>query len=329
MMHTITTAALLATLAACGASPQQTSAPDVAAAPDAEKQAVTATYILGPEDQIAIHVVDAEEVGNTPFRIDMNGYIRVPLIGRVPAGGLTVEQLEADLTHRFKAFLLDPDVSVKIAEFGSQPVSIIGCVKNPGVHQLQGRKTLVQMLSEAGGLSTDAGPFVKVTRRILWGRIPLPGATLDPAGDFSVAQIRLKSILNADNPEQNIIICPNDVISVPRAEMIYVTGQVVRSGGFVLNERESMSVAQALALAGGLDHSASPQNSRILRYSTGAASRVEIAVDIKKILAGHAEDLMLKPDDILFIPTSAPKKAALRAVEAAIQIGTGVVIWRR
>ncbi len=287
------------------------------------------SYVLGPDDQILIRAVEAEEISEKPIRIGLDGYIRLPMVGRIRAGGLTVEELESALIAQLRPFIKNPDVSVVVSEFRSQPVSVIGAVRTPGVHQLQGRKTLVEMLSMAGGLSEDAGPIAKVTRGLEWGRIPVPGAADDPTGKFSVAEVRLKAILGASNPEQNIVIRPNDVISVPRAEMIYVTGQVMRSGGFVLNERESMTVLQALALAGGADRAASTQNSRILRPARGSTGREEIPVNVKMILQSKAEDVALKPDDILFIPSSVPTRAAIRALESAIQIGTGLVIWRR
>jgi len=246
----------------------------------------------------------------------------------VRAAGLTVEQLEAELVSRLKAYIQKPEVAVSITEFRSQPVSVLGAVKSPGVHQLQGRKTLVEILSLAGGLNTDAGHSVKITRRQEWGKIPLRNAASDPSGQFSVAEVGLKSIMEATNPEENIVIRPHDVITVPRAEMVYVIGQVQRSGGFVLNERENISALKALSLAGGLDRAASPQHSRILR-SAGGSNRLEITLDLKKILAGKAPDVPLQPEDILFVPASTPKKAAIRAAEAAVQIGTGIIIWRR
>ena len=142
-----------------------------------------------------------------------------------------------------------------------------------------------------------------------------------------MAEINLPSIIDARNPEDNIAILPNDVISVPRGRMIYVVGEVEKSGGFVLNERGSMSVLQAVSLAGGLHTTASAQNARILRGPGGAAGRTEIAVDVKKILAGKARDQELQADDILFIPTSKVQKAGIRALEAAIQLGTAA-LWR-
>lgn len=286
-------------------------------------------YVLGPGDQISIRALDAEEISNLAVRIDMSGHLRLPMAGRIHASGLTVPQLEAEIVSRLREYINEPEVVVSIVEFRSQPVSILGAVKNPGVHQLQGRKTLVEILSLAGGLADEAGHSVKVARRLEWGPIPLSNAANDEAGEFSVAEVSLRSIMEARNPAENIVICPHDVITVPRAEMVYVIGQVVRSGGFILKERETLSVLQALSLAGGLDRAAAPHNSKILRPAKGSKQRAEIGVNLKKILSGQATDIPLQSEDILFIPSSASKKALTRAAEAAIQIGTGVVIWRR
>jgi polysaccharide export outer membrane protein len=286
-------------------------------------------YVLGPDDVISLRVADGPDLSEKPVRVDAEGYIRLPLLERVKAGGLTVEQLVARLAEALRPFLHNPDVSVSILEYRSQPVSVIGYIKSPGVHQLQGRKTLVEVLALAGGLTDDAGYTIKVTREIQRaGRIQLPSAADDDFKRFSVAQIDISSLLGATHPEQNIIVLPHDVISVPRGQLIYVTGEVGRSGGFVLKEMESMSVLQALSLAGGVGPNASAQNSRILR-ANGESSRIEIRVDLKRIWAGKSADLSLKPDDILFVPTSASKKVAVRSIEAAIQMATGVVIWRR
>lgn len=286
------------------------------------------SYVLGPDDQVTVRIVEAENIGKDPYRIDMDGDLRLPMIGRVRAGGRTVEGLEAELVGRFRTFIQEPDITVTITEFRSQPVSILGAVKAPGVYQLQGRRTLVEALSLAGGMDQTAGSCVKITRNLSSGPIPLKSALTDPTGEFSVAEVSVKGILEARNPEENILIRTGDVISVPRAELIYVTGQVQKSGGFVLNERETITVLQALSLAGGIDHAASPQNARIMRRGA-AADRSEIPVDLRKILEGKVKDVNMQPEDILFIPSSTPKKAAMRAVEAAIQLGTGLVIWRR
>lgn len=286
-------------------------------------------YVVGPGDQIAFRVVNAEEINEKPVAVDLSGYVRLPMIGRFRVGGLTVSQIETEAGERLKAFFLRPDVSVSIIEFRSQPVSVIGAVRNPGIQQVQGRKTLVEMLSLAGGLDPSAGSTLKITRQREWGRIPLSSAEDDPTGQFSVAEVSLRSILQAKAPEENIQVKPNDVISVPKADNIYVIGQVQKAGEFVLHEREDVTILQALSMAGGLERTAQPQHSRILRRTSGTAERTEIPVNVRKILDGKASDVSLKADDILFVPSSLPKKAAIRALEAAVEIGTGVVIWRR
>ncbi len=234
------------------------------------------SYVLGPGDQVTIHVLDLVEIGDSPFRIDMRGNIYVPLAGRLQAAGLTVDQLEAALAERLKQYLHNPVVTASVFEFRSQPVSVLGAVNTPGVHQIRGGTSLFEVLSEAGGLKTDAGNSIKITRRREFGPIPLPGAAMDGSGQFCVAQISVKSVMEARNPQENIQIRPNDVISVPKAELVYVVGAVKRAGGFTLSEREQISVLQALSLAEGLEGVASPANAKILRPSDGEKTRTEI-----------------------------------------------------
>jgi polysaccharide export outer membrane protein len=290
--------------------------------------AAASTYLLGPEDQINIRILEAQEIADKPVPIDPQGYIELPLAGKVQAAGLTTGQLQQDLTKRLRAYIKDPHVVVSIGEFHSQPVSVIGEVTTPGLQQLRGRKTLAEVLSQAGGLKPEAGNLLKITRRLEFGRIPLENAQDDPSGQFSVAEIKLSSIIEAKDPQQNIAIQPYDVISVPKGEMVYVVGEVEKAGGFVLNAKERISVLQSLSLAGGLRANAAPGSARILRASQNGGDRTEIPIDLKKILEGRDEDRALQPDDILFVPTSKAKPAAIRALEAAITLGTGVVIWR-
>jgi polysaccharide export outer membrane protein len=287
-------------------------------------------YALGPDDQIMIRALDADEISDKTFRINPSGFLTLPLLGRVQAAGLTIEQLEADLTKRLKTYVQDAHVSVTVMEFRSQPVSVIGAVKNPGIVQLQGRKTLLEVLSLVGGLREDAGSSVKVTRSVDWGSIPLPDAHKDPSGKFTVGNVQVREILEGRNPTSNILICPNDVISVARADIVYVIGEVNKAGGFVLSDRNSMTVLQALAMAGGLGRTAASQRAKVLRGE--GAQREEVPLDVKKILAGKASDVPLRPDDILFIPNSTGKFVALSALETSIRtagmITGGVIIYR-
>lgn len=283
---------------------------------------VRSSYILGAEDLIVVHALNVPDISDKPLRLDLNGDIKIPMVGRIHAGGLTSEQLEAELTKRLSVYLENPDVAVSIAEFHSQPVSIIGQVNSPGVHQIEGRKTLVEILSEVGGVNANAGPTLTITRRIEWGRIPLADAKDDPTGKFSIAEIELKPLIDAKTPEKNIVICPYDVISVPHAESVYVIGEVAKAGPLLLNERHTMTVIEAISSSGGVLHTAAAGNAKIIRPVAGSPTWTERPVDIKKILKGQAKDQTLVAGDILFVPDSTGKRAGLRALEAAIQMGT-------
>lgn len=291
-------------------------------------RSTTTNYTLGPGDQISVGALELDEISKVPYRLDSSGFVNIPLAGRIQAAGLAVSQLESEIERRLKTYQLRPAVSVSILEFRSQPVSIIGAVNAPGVHHLEGKKTLVEALSLAGGLRADAGSTVKLTRQLAYGRIPLKSAADDASGAFSVAEVKVKTILDASDPAENIYMAPNDVISVPKAEMIYVVGEVQRSGGFTLAEDESMSVLQALSLAGGLKSTASPKTAVILRSRPGSPQRQEEPLNLKRTLEGSGEDTPLHRDDILFVPTNKPKAVALRTIEAAVSAGTGIAIWR-
>jgi len=290
---------------------------------------VPSTYVLGPEDVVQFYGVDAEEIVNRPYRIGPDGQISLPLVGRLQVGGLTVRELEEAVNGRLKSIIRDPRLVAHIFEFHSQPISVVGAVNQSGTQQLQGRRSLLEMISQAGGLRQDAGYSIRITRRIEWGDLPLPGARVDATGKFSVGEVYIKELISAQRPADNIQILPDDVITVPKAELVYVLGDVRRSGGYVLAERQTMSVVEAVAMAEGLERSAKASNSRILRVIPGQTPRREIPIDIKAILAGKAEDVSLQPGDILFVPSSVSKMIGMRTSEAIIQAVTGIAIWRR
>lgn len=266
------------------------------------------------------------------MRIDGDGEIQVPLVGRVHIAGLSVQQAQQELNKRLSTYIRDPQITLSVKELRSQPVSILGAVNAPGVHQVRGDKTLLEMLALAGGVRADAGHRIRITRQIEWGCIPLPNAKLDPSGQFGVGEVSVHEIMTGQIPQGNIQVLPHDVISVPRAEMVYVIGDVKRSGGFVIGDNESMSVLQALSLAEGMNGTANRRRAKILRPAAAGGQRAEIVVDVKAILEGRSEDVALHADDILFIAGSSGKKASLRALETAIQTGTGLLtgllIWR-
>ena len=289
-------------------------------------------YVLSPDDGLSVNVVDLAELDQKTLgvvRVDHQGNIHLPLAGRIQASGLTVEKLEKQIASRLSGIMNNPEVSVSIAEYRNHPVSVLGAVRNPGVYQVSGRKTLFEVLSLAGGLNPDAGNEVKITRQTSAGRLPLPGVTTDKSGEFEIGQLNVRKVMEAKSPDENIEVLPNDVITVPKAELIYVVGAVHRAGGFPLIEKEQISVLQAVSLAEGLDRVAGAKSARILRESVPGAERTELHVNVAEILDGRAKDVSLQANDILFIPVSIPKSAAIRAMEVAIQAGTGIAVFGR
>ena len=194
--------------------------------------------------------------------------------------------------------------------------------------QVTQHKRLLEGLSMAGGLAPEAGDKIKISRRKTTGPLPLPNAALDNSSEFYIGQVDVRALMQATDPELNIEVLENDVITVPRAELVYVIGAVKKAGGFTLGEREQMSVLQALSLAEGLDRAASPRTARLLRENSPGKQRSQIPINLKPIMAGVAPDVPLRANDILFIPTSGTKIATTRGLETAIQLGTGVLIWR-
>ncbi len=289
----------------------------------------SSSYVLGPDDQLSVFVPDLEDSFTRPARVDLNGDVDLPLVGHLHAAGLTSEQLESELNHQLKKYLKEPAAVITITEFHSQPISVLGQVMSPGIHQIQGRKTLFEVLSIAGGLRPDAGSTVKITRDLKWGAIPLPNAHQDPTGRFSVASVGVKSIMNAANPAENIAIRPDDIISVPKAEVVYVVGSVVKPGGFILGENETLSSLQVLSLAEGLQKTAAADRAKILRPVGDSSARTEIPVNLKRLMADKAPDVWLKANDILFVPNSAAKTVGYRSLEAIVQAAGGAALYGR
>jgi polysaccharide export outer membrane protein len=281
----------------------------------------SAIHRYGPGDTLSIWAFGLDEIGKNPVQIDSRGDIDLPLLGTIHASGLTGTELRAALLTRLQEHVREPQVSVNLLSSKSQPVSVIGGVNTPGVYQLQSGKTLVEALSGAGGLRSDAGHSIKITRLAQWGPLPLPD--MNAEGGFLSATVKVKELLEGRNPSVNIQVRPGDVISVPRAEMVYVVGEVTRAGGFVLNDNEHLSVLKALSLAGGLTRNAARKHARILRDR-----KLHSQVDLSPMLAGKAPDMPLLPDDVLFVPDSKAKTVTSRAIETALGLATGMLIWR-
>lgn len=307
-------------------------------------------YRIGAEDLLEITVFEAPELNRT-LRVAASGEISLPLLGAVRAGGLTPYELERVLEELLRRrYLKDPHVGVYVRELQSHPVSVFGAVKKPGVFQIRGAKTLIEVLSLAEGLADDAGDTVIVMRsgNLQPGEAKKsgnpeagepPAPTKPGDGDASSPQpalqpaasveINLKQLLESGDPRSNVPVYPGDILKVTRAGIVYVVGEVKKPGGFVLQNNENISVLQAIALGEGLTRTAARQRARIIRTEEATGERREIPLNLEKILQGQAPDPLLQPKDIVFVPNSTAKSALYRSAEAALSIVSGVIIWRR
>jgi polysaccharide export outer membrane protein len=300
-------------------------------------------YRIGPQDLLEISVFEAPEL-NRAVRVSASGEISLALVGTVQASGLTPKALEFVLQELLRrSYMKDPHVSVFMKEMQSHPVSVFGAVKKPGVFQIDGPKSLVEILSMAEGLAEDAGDTVIVMRGA-----GLPGAAqsalddppveskpqnsaagISPATqkntDGNAVETNLKNLLESGDPRYNVIVYPGDLVKVARAGVVYVEGGVKKPGGFMLKTNENISVLQALALAEGLTRTAAGSHARIIRTDETTGTRTEIPIDLDKILAGGIKDPLLHPRDIVFVPNSTGKSVFYGSTQAAVSIGSAAV----
>ncbi len=287
-------------------------------------------YVIAPDDLLDVYILDVPELSRT-YRVSQSGAFVFPLLPKpLMAAGLTLDAFSALLTNELKTTgtISDPHLAISVRESRLHSISVTGAVKNPQVYPLLGPSKLLAVLTQAGGISDDAGSTLKVKHGGALQNFAPAASGADPADDADGITINLNDLLNGVNSGLNIDIYPGDWINVPRAGIIYVVGAVNRPGGYVLNTaREHLSVLQLVAIAEDLKPTAKRDHSMIIRRP-GRGQRQEIAIDLKKILAGKSPDVTLEANDILFVPDSLGKKALHRGTDAVIQIATGLALFR-
>jgi polysaccharide export outer membrane protein len=263
---------------------------------------------LGPGDLLEISVYNVPEL-STKARVGNTGDIYLPLIDYVHVGDLTVEEAQGLIQKRLEdgGFVHGAHVTVLLDESASQVVTILGEVVRPGRYPLIGDRKLYDFISAAGGLSAAAGRKVSVVRQ---------------HGHGAVINVTLARNL-ADDLQNNIAIFPGDTISVPRAPIVYVVGEVGRPAGLLV-DNGSLTVLQALALAGGTNRTAKISGIRIIHK--GPNGLTETKIPLKKMLEAKAPDITLQADDILFVPLSGVREAASTSMNAAISAATGLAV---
>jgi len=268
----------------------------------------TSALRLDAGDLLEVAVYNVPEL-TTKARVSSKGEIYLPLIDYVHVAGLTAEEAEGLIQKRLSdgGFVKSPHVTLFVDQYASQGASILGEVARPGVYPVPGQQRLFDLISAAGGFTERAGRSITVTHRD------------QPEKPITVPLSRNVS----DNPDSNIGILPGDTIIVRKGDLVYVVGDVGRPSGFLMDSAH-LTVLQAIALAGGTTRTANLGGARIIHRGPGGPS--ETSVELKKILRAKSPDITMQADDILFVPTSATKVFAGRAMEAAMQAVTAASI---
>lgn len=264
---------------------------------------------LRPADVIDV-VVLGQPALSGDFVVEKDGFIAYPLIGRVEVAGLGPDEVAKKLQTRLSGdFIRRPEVSVRVKEYRSRPILVLGEVANPGIHFLTGDRSLLAMLKVAGGLSSNAGHELVIARPpegqeavaieqfssmpVVPGltdvaRLPeneeLPPGAIEGSDIFRAS---FKELLKG-NAEQNAILEGGDLVYVPRAAQIFVTGQAARPSN--LKFVDGLTVQDALQMVGGASERGSMKRLKIIRFEGG--KRKEIKARLTDVL---------KPGDTLHI----------------------------
>jgi len=314
-------------------------------------------YVIGSGDVLEMEVFDVKELSRE-VRVSQTGSIGIPLVPvRLHVAGLTETQAEQKISEVLEAngLVSHPEVSINVKERRSKPITVVGAVSHAMVYQAEGPVTLLEVLAQAGGIASDAGDTVIVTRPVQSAftpesdpaspeppaigpeaaplALPKPDSASTPSPDTrphptNAITINLNELVENGDATNNIPLQAGDIVTVPHAGIVYVMGAVNRPGGFVLaNDRGQMSTLKILALAGGLNRTAKSDHAVIIRKDSQGKQH-EVNVDLKKVQKRETEDVLLQPSDVLYVPDSGAKQALLRAAEFGAALGGAVALYR-
>ena len=290
--------------------PSRTSTPPPAGSLEQKtiSTASSSALAIGPGDEVEVTVYGAPDLsGHT--RVNADGNISIPLIGYVRLAGLSSSEAESTIENQLHQnnIVNDPHVSVYVKDYTSSGISVSGEVAKPGFYSAIGPHRLFDVLQAAGGPTDRAANKVVISHR---DQEPKDATTLYISKD------------PAEMAANNVVLQPGDTVVVPKAGIVYVLGEVNRPGGYVLNSTGGITVLQVVAVAGGPTHVASAGKTRLLRRTENGFQEQQI--DVKKLLRGKAQDVAVRDQDILFIPSSGFKTTINSATLVATAAGAAI-----
>jgi polysaccharide biosynthesis/export protein len=238
-------------------------------------------YVVGEGDVIKITVYNHDDL-TTVARVSGDGSIKIPLIGQIDVGGLTLSRISAKIAALLSdGYVVEPQVSIFIQEFRSKKAFIMGEVNRPGFHVLSGNTTLLELLSVAGGITKDAAEKATIKRK-----------ANSPNQEETIITVDLKGLLEKGDTSLDVPIMDGDSIYIQKTGVFYVTGQIVRPGSF--KYEEGLTVIKAVTLAGGFTGIASKGRVNIMRKVNGK----EMVLEKVKM------DEPVLTDDVIVVPES-------------------------
>lgn len=246
-------------------------------------------YRVGSGDVIEVRVFGEDELNRT-LRVSGDGVVSFPLVGRVTVGGQSALEIADQITRMLaRDFLVNPQVTVTVQQFVSRQVQVLGAVKAPGMYNLTGRTNVTALLARAGGISEQGGKILLLVRES------------EKAGEFlAPSRIDAYALLNQGDRSQDLEVNGGDVLFVPRANEVYVMGEVTQPGAVVY--QEGMTLLQAISKVGAFKPTAAPNRIQIIRRINGKEEIIRI--DAKKVQDGLEQDRPLMPEDLITVPKS-------------------------
>jgi len=260
--------------------------------------------LVGPDDAITISSTHSEEISKT-WRVNASGELKLPMIGTVKAAGLTVEELEREIGKRLSKYVRDPQVSLYVSEYRSQPVTVSGGVEKPGTYQIGGPTRLFEVLLMAGGPKAGTHTLTIMRRR---DNGPLSHSKSRISSDeiYHLLELPVGEVMRGHGDDSDFLIHAHDAISVAaeRRRFVHVAGEVNRPGAVELATTDTVSLTKVMALAGGLSRTAAPKKTLIRHINAQGIETAIASVDLQKILSGKTKDLELSDGDIVIVPTN-------------------------
>ena len=278
--------------------------------------------LIGVEDTVTIMALNAEELSRA-WRVSSSGDLNLPMVGQLRAAGRSVGQVEAELFERMKKYFKDPQVSLYVSEYRSQPVSVVGAVEKPSTYQLQGTKTVFDAILMAGG-PKEPGPTITLSRGIRNGPLDYPGVRVDEEQQIRTLELSTIDVMQGKGVAADIRLTAGDVVTVStmrERKLVHIAGEVGHPGSVELVTRDSVSLLKVLAIAGGLTRTAAPGKVMISRTDQPGGQNSTIFVNLKKIMSGKAKDLELSAGHIVIVPSSSMMTLVQGASMSAVNTG--------